>query len=87
MLARDPLGGVLMAALGTRFVIAGMISELEVAIVAAIGFTAEGRGATGQNGLDGALVRRKDLLPKAPLVRWPVLGQDLGQFDHRGGIV
>ena len=66
LLACDPLGGVLMAALGTRFVIAGMISELEVAIVAAISFTAKGRGATRQNGLDGALVRRKNLLTKAP---------------------
>jgi hypothetical protein len=27
-------------------------------------------------------VRRKNLLTKAPLVLWPVAGQDLGQFDH-----
>lgn len=64
--------------------IAGMISEVEViAIIAAISFTAQCSSATGQNGLDGALVRRKDLLAKTPSVRWPVCGQDFGQFDHR----
>ena len=86
MLAGDPLGGVLMTALGTSPMVAGMIGEMELALLAAISFTAQGRGATRQKGLDGVLVRGQDFVAPAPLVRWPMIGQDLGQLEHRGGI-
>jgi len=82
LLQFDPVVGVLMAALGAGPMIAGMISEVEGATITAVSFPAHWGGATRQNGLDGALVRRKNLLAKAPLVLWPVAGQDLGQFDH-----
>jgi len=55
-----------------------MISEVEVAAITAVSFPAQLGRATRQNGLDGAPVRRKNLLTKAPLVLWPVAGQDLG---------
>jgi hypothetical protein len=83
LLAGDPGGGVLVAALGTGAVMAGMISEVEMAVVAAIGFTPSCGGATRQNGLDGAPVRKENPVTKAPVVLWPVLGQDCGQLDHR----
>jgi hypothetical protein len=59
-----------------------MVSEVEVTTMTAVSFPAQLGRAARQNGLDGALVRRKNLLAKAPLVLWPVAGQDLGQLDH-----
>jgi hypothetical protein len=82
LLPLDPIGGLLMTALGTGPVIAGVISELEAAAITTVDFPAKLGRATRQNGLDGALVRRKNLLAKAPLVLWPMAGQDLGQLDH-----
>jgi len=82
LLPLDPVGGVLMAALGAGPMMAGMVSEVEVTTITAVSFPAQLSGAARQNGLDGALVRRKNLLAKTPLVLWPVAGQDLGQLDH-----
>ena len=72
----------MMAALGAGPMIAGMVSEVQVAAITAVSFPAQLGGTARQNGLDGALVRRKNLLTKAPLVLWPVAGQDLGQLDN-----
>jgi len=82
LLPLDPVVGVLMAALGAGPMMAGMISEVPVTTLTAVGFSAQLGRATRQKGLDGALVRRKKLLAKAPLVLWPMAGQDLGQLDH-----
>ena len=65
--------------------IARVVSEVEViARIAAIGFSAQLGGATGQNGAHGAPVGRQKPPTKAPFIFWPVTSQNFGQGDHPG---
>ena len=79
----EPLGGIGMAALGTGAVIAGVIGIVLLAAVAPVELTAQCGGAAGENGGDGAPVRRQQARAILPLIRRPVPAQDFGQWDQR----
>ena len=81
-LAVEPLGGIGVAALGTGAVIAGVIGIVLLAAVALVELPAQGGGAAGQNGGDGAPMRGQEARAKLLLIRRPVPAQNCGQWDQ-----
>lgn len=78
----QPLRGIGVAALGTGPVIAGVIDQLAPAAVATVELRAQCRSAAGEDGLDGAPMRRQQTGAKLAFIRRPVAAQDCGQRDH-----
>jgi len=81
-LAVAPLGGIGVTALGTGPVVAGVIGIVLLAAVAAVELPAQGGGAAGQKGGDGAPMRGQEARAIFPLIRRPVPAQDCGQWDQ-----
>ena len=81
-LAVEPLGGIGVTALGTGPVIARVIGIVLLAAVAPVELPAQGGGAAGQNGGDGAPMRGQEARAILPLIRRPVPAQDCGQWDQ-----
>ena len=82
-LSIQPGGGVGVAALWTGPVVAGVKGEVMAAALAAEELAAQGGGATGDNGGEGAPMRRQQTGAKLPLIRRPVPAHNLGQSDQR----
>src|SRR5207245_4974573 len=82
-LSVQPLSGISVAALRTGPMIAGVISEMDLAAIAAEQFPAQrGSAATDESG-DGVPMGRQQPGAKLPLIRRPVPAQDFGQWDQR----
>ena len=81
-LAVEPLGDIGVTALGTGPVVAGVIGIVQLAAVAAVELPAQGGGAAGQKGGDGAPMRGQEARAIFPLIRRPVPAQDCGQWDR-----
>ena len=81
-LVMQPFGGVGVAALRTGPMIARMVNQFAPSAAAAKELRAQGRGAAGQDGLDGAPMRRQQARAKLPFIRRPVATQDFGQSDQ-----
>jgi hypothetical protein len=71
-LSIQPGGGVGVAALWTGPVVAGVEGEMLAAALAAEQLTAQGGGATGDNGGEGAPMRGQQTGAKLPLIRRPL---------------
>ena len=83
----EPLGGVGMAALRTRTMIARMPGVMFPSAVTTVELSAQSRGATGQQSGKGAPVRGQQAHTKLPLIRRPMPAQDFSQWDQtRGGV-
>jgi hypothetical protein len=81
-LVLQPLGGVGMAATGAGAVIAGVVGIFPTSTITSEKVAAQGRGAAGKDGLDGAPVRRQEAGAKLSPVRRPMAAQDLGQRNQ-----
>jgi len=63
--------------------VAGVISKVELATVAAEQLAAQRGSAATDNGGHGVSMRRQQTRAKLPLIRRPVPAQDFGQRDQR----
>ena len=82
-LSVQPRGGIGVATLRTGPMVAGVISKVELAAIAAEQLAAQRGSAAADNGGDGASMGGEQPGAKLPLIRRPVPAQDFGQCDHR----
>ena len=88
LLLLDPVGGVVLAALRTGAMVAGMIDKVVLTTVdTAKHLATQRRGAAIEDCLHRPAMRGKERGAKLPFILRPILAQHLGQRDHRTGFL